>query len=74
MKKILGNIVRILLIVLILSTYILEPMEVYAATKSKSKATTLKGLRAELSTLQAQKKKNQSEKLNFVFSKEEIIR
>ena len=61
MKKILGNIARILLIVLLLSTYILEPMEAYAATKSKSKATTLKGLRAELSSLQAQKKKNQSD-------------
>lgn len=61
MKKILGNIARILLIVLLLSTYILEPMEAYAATKNKSKATTLKELRAELASLQAQKKKNQSD-------------
>ena len=60
MKKVIGNIIRIMLIILLLSTYVLEPMEAYAAVKNTSKATTLKGLRDELSALQAQKAKNQS--------------
>ena len=64
MKKVLGNIVRIILVILLLSTYILEPMEAYAATKNTSKATTLKGLRAELAELERKKKNTETDKKN----------
>lgn len=56
MRKIFKLITNFGLIVLLLSPYILEPYEVYAA----SKATTLKELRQELSNLQSQKKKNEN--------------
>lgn len=66
MRKIGKLFINFGLVILLLSPYILEPYEVYAA----SKATTLKGLRQELSSLQSQKKKNE----NAVASTESAIR
>lgn len=48
--------VRYIFVFLILSIYILEPMQVSAASSN-----TLRGLRAELAELQAQKRKNDSQ-------------
>ena len=56
MMKYISYFVRYLFVFLILSVYILEPMRVAA-----SSSNTLRGLRAELADLQAQKRKNDSQ-------------
>ena len=66
MKKIIKSLFNLILIVMLLAPYILEPYEVYAA----SKATTLRGLRQELANLQSQKKKKE----NAVASTESAIK
>ena len=57
MKKIGKAIINISLIIALFEPYVLEPYVVFAA----SKATTLKELRAELSSLQAKKNKQQKD-------------
>ncbi|MDE6284455.1 MAG: peptidoglycan DD-metalloendopeptidase family protein [Bacilli bacterium] len=58
MKKICNYSIRLILIVSLLSVYVLEPMSVNAA----SSATTLAGLRKELTDLQNKKKQNENKK------------
>jgi murein DD-endopeptidase MepM/ murein hydrolase activator NlpD len=55
-KKVLKSLFNIFLILVLMSVYVLKPVDVYAA----SKATTLKELRAELSSLQAKQKQQQN--------------
>lgn len=57
MKTLIEDLIRVSLVLLLLLTYVLEPMEVYA----ESKATTLAELRQELKTLQNQKQNNQNQ-------------
>ena len=56
-KKICNYFIRYIFVFLLLSVYILEPMSVKAASSN-----TLRGLRQELSDLEAQKRKNDSQK------------
>ena len=56
-KKICNYFIRYIFVFLLLSVYILEPMSVKAASSN-----TLSGLRQELSDLEAQKRKNDSQK------------
>ena len=56
-KKICNYFIRYIFVFLLLSVYILEPMSVNAASSN-----TLRGLRQELSDLEAQKRKNDSQK------------
>ncbi len=58
MMKIINYFLRIILVICIIATYVLEPMAVSAT----SKATTLAGLRQELSGLQSQKQQTQQKK------------
>ena len=55
-KQLVEYFIRYMFVFLILSIYILEPMQVSAASSN-----TLRGLRAELADLQAQKRKNDSQ-------------
>lgn len=56
-KKLCNYFIRYIFVFLLLSVYILEPMSVNAASSN-----TLRGLRQELSDLEAQKRKNDSQK------------
>ena len=56
-KKLCNYFIRYIFVFLLLSVYILEPMSVKAAGSN-----TLRGLRQELSDLEAQKRKNDSQK------------
>lgn len=56
-KKLCNYFIRYIFVFLLLSVYILEPMSVKAASSN-----TLRGLRQELSDLEAQKRKNDSQK------------
>lgn len=61
MKKIVSYSFRLILVVLMLIPYFVEPFSVMAATNN-SKATTIAGLRKELEALKKQKKDAQNDK------------